>query len=236
MSEKTLKYLSGVSIIIMIIVNFLSNLLPFNGVNTAQISDGYKVFFVPAGYVFSIWGLIYILLIIFAISQMKVNGLKKLQIPIIISSVANCIWLLCWHYYQIGASVLVMLVLLITLIYIYQNLKAQTSVLRIPFSVYLGWISVATIANITAFLYAINFNGFGISGSIWATLLIIVAGILGGLFILKHKDYIYPLVIIWAIVGILVKFPQQQDILLGVIIAVILIMTSLLIKKKRVAV
>jgi hypothetical protein len=228
MSEKNLKYLSGVSIIVMIIVNFLSNLIPFNNVNTAQVSDFYKVFFVPAGYVFSIWGLIYVLLISFAVLQFKSNGLKKVQIPIIVSSIANSIWLVLWHYYQISLSVLVMLILLISLIYIYENLKNQKAILKLTFSVYLGWISVATIANITAFLYSINWQGFGISGSIWASLLIVIAGVLGAITIIRNKDYAYPLVIVWAIVGILVKFPQQTDIMIGVAIGVVTIACAFL--------
>jgi hypothetical protein len=233
MSEKVLKYLTGASIILMIIVNLLSNVIPFNGVNTAQVSDTYKVFFVPAGYVFSIWGLIYVLLIIFAISQLKVGGLRKIQIPIIISSIANCIWLLLWHYFQIGLSVLVMLILLALLIYIYENLKGQKAVLKMPFSVYLGWISVATIANITAYLYSINWSGFGISGSLWTAILIVIAGVLGCIAILRNRDYAYPLVIVWAIVGILVKFPGQRDILIGVIIAMVFIAVAILFVMKE---
>lgn len=223
MSERILKYLAGISISVMIVVNLLSNIIPFNGVTTAQVSDAYKVFFVPAGYVFSIWGLIYILLIIFVVAQLKVNGLKKIQVPIIISSLANCIWLVLWHYYLIGVSVIIMLILLVTLIYIYQNLKDQKAILKIPFSVYLGWISVATIANITAFLYSLNWDGFGISGSMWAAFLIVIAGTLGAIAIFKNKDYVYPLVIIWAIIGIAVKFPGQSDIFVGVIISIIIL-------------
>lgn len=226
MREQILKVLAAISILVMIVVNLLSNLIPFNGVNTAQVSDSYKVFFVPAGYVFAIWGLIYILLITFAVAQFRVNGLRKVQVAIIISSVANAIWLVLWHYYLIGASVVVMLILLISLIFIYENIKDQKATLRIPFSVYLGWISVATIANVTAFLYSINWQGFGISGSIWAAILIVVAGILGGTFILTRKDYAYPLVIIWAIVGILVKFPEQKDIMVGVIIGIFMIVAA----------
>lgn len=234
MKEKVLKAASGISIIIMIVINLLSNIVPFNGVNTAQVSDSYKVFFVPAGYVFSIWGLIYVLLIIFAISQFREKGLTKIQLPLIVSSIANSIWLFLWHYYQIGLSVLVMIILLSSLIYIYRKLKDNKAILRIPISVYLGWISVATIANITAFLYSINWQGFGISGSIWAALLIIIAGILGGLMILRHKDYAYTLVIIWAIVGILVKFPGQMEIMIGVMLGIFIIVISFILKKYRV--
>ncbi len=173
-------------------VNILSNALPLNGLNTGQISDRFDVFFVPAGYVFSIWGLIYIGWIAFIIWQFRPANrssprLRALGYWFALSCVFNAAWLFCWHYQQFGLSVVVMLALLATLILSYLRLDvgltrvgaAERWSVDIPFGVYLGWVSVATIANITDYLYYIQWDGFGIAPQVWAVIMLAVASLLG---------------------------------------------------------
>lgn len=229
MNIKLLKVISLISIIGMIIVNLLANLIPFNSVTTQFISDSFKVFFVPAGYVFSIWGVIYIAMIIFGIYSFKSKTIsKKVLFAVIISSLANALWIVLWHYYLISLTLPVMVVLLFSLIYIYANIRKESNFLRIPISIYMGWISVATIANATVFLDNLSWNGFGLTGDIWTGFLIIIAGFLGLVSLVYRKDWVYPLVIIWAIIGIGVKFSSNQIILVGIIISLILMILGYL--------
>ena len=144
-------------------VNALANALPINGMNTGQVSDSFDVFFVPAGYVFSIWGLIYILLIAFTIyqalpAQKDQPVLKSIRGWYIIGCLANSIWIFMWHYLQFNLTILLMAILLVSLILIYIRLRMANAAeistgmrwfVQLPFSVYLGWITVATIANAT---------------------------------------------------------------------------------------
>lgn len=210
------------STLLVLTCNVLANILPFNGITTAAVSDSFDVFFVPAGYVFSIWGVIYLLLISFTIytflDRSDDNGrISRIAPWYLLSSVANSAWLLSWHYQQFGLSVVLMVVLLLSLIRIYMLSrpaldKREYWMSSLPFSVYLGWISVATIANVAAYLDYVSWNGFGIIESAWASIMIIIAGLLGIIFALRLRDAAYTLVILWAIAGIWVNFPLQKSI------------------------
>lgn len=213
-----MKILVLLSTALMLVVNILSNIVPFNNQTTAQISDSFKVFFVPAGYVFSIWGIIYIALIAFNIylflpAQKDNKKLSTILKAVVITNLANSAWIFLWHYNQLALSVVVMLVLLATLIYIYLKFsvrkdltKHEVYYVKLPFSIYLGWISVATIANITVLLYSLSWNGFGIEGSVWASILVLVAATLAIIMLLRHRDVAFSAVIVWALVGIGIKF------------------------------
>src|SRR5512141_2232641 len=176
MSKDTTRQLANIlSVALALTVNILASALPLNGQNTGEISDRFKVYFVPAGYVFAIWGVIYIGWMVFTIfqflpSQKESPRLRRLGYLFAVSNLFNAAWLFCWHYNLFGLSVLVMLALLGLLIASYRALNVQQTVastaekwcVDYPFSTYLGWISVATIANITDYLYFIGWDGFGI--------------------------------------------------------------------------
>jgi len=130
-----------------------------------------------------------------------------------ISNLANAVWLFTWHYNVFGLSVLVMLSLLGLLIASYLRLDVNRSSARgaewwsvdLPFSIYLGWITVATVANITDWLYLVEWNGFGISAPVWAVIMIVVASVLGILMTISRRDAAYALVLVWSFIGIAVK-------------------------------
>lgn len=173
-----------IAYIAMVTVNILSNTLPINGQTTQEISAKQVVLFTPAGYVFSIWGLIYFLLAIWLIIQFLRRNTKEatsddIAILFITSCLLNICWLLTWHYEYFGLSVIVMLGLLATLILLYQSYSIDDFTFggRLPFSFYLGWISVATIANITYTLQYYNIS-LGIDEVTGTIGLIILAGIL----------------------------------------------------------
>lgn len=205
----------------VLVVNYLANAMPINGLTTGEVSDKYFNLFAPAGITFSIWGVIYLLLGLYVLYQFNVfknvnNELvNKINIYFIVTSIANILWIISWHYLFIGVSVILMLIILVNLIliintlYVYKKKKKLSSqeyfLLNLPFSVYFGWITVATIANITAFLVSINWNGFGVVDQIWMVIILLVGAIIGTLTVLKYKDVAYMLVFIWAYAGILLR-------------------------------
>jgi benzodiazapine receptor len=206
------------SVILALVINILASTLPLNGQNTGEISDRFQVFFVPAGYVFAIWGLIYLGWIAFVIYQalpaQKDNPrLRNLGYLFAISCVLNAAWLFCWHYNQFGLSVLVMLALLGLLIASYLKLNVGKTPIGngdkwcvdIPFSVYLGWITVATVANMTDLLFYVNWNGFAISPQVWAVVMLIVAALLGLAMTFTRRDSGYVFVLVWSFAGIAIK-------------------------------
>jgi hypothetical protein len=199
-------------------VNGVAASLPLNGINTGEISDQFQVYFVPAGYVFAIWGLIYLALLAYAGYQLLPNQagdpvLRRIGYPYVLSCVANMAWLFCWHYGKLALSVVFMLILLVSLIAIYliagagvkPTSKAARWGLYVPFSIYLGWISVATIANVTDLLYDLNWGGWGIGAQAWAGIMLVVGAALAAVMGYVRRDVAYALVIIWAFVGIAVK-------------------------------
>jgi hypothetical protein len=207
-----------VTFIIALTVNILASALPLNGQNTGEISDRFQVYFVPAGYVFAIWGVIYIGWIVFTIFQFRGDQkesprLRRLEYLFAISNLLNAAWLFTWHYNFFGLSVLVMLSLLVSLIASYLSLNVNRSSAKgaewwsvdLPFSIYLGWITVATVANVTDWLFLINWSGFGIHAMTWAIIMIIVASVVGLLMALTRRDAAYLFVLVWSFIGIAVK-------------------------------
>jgi hypothetical protein len=207
-----------------LVVNFLANALPLNGQTTAQVSDKFPVYFVPAGYVFSIWGIIYLGLLAFTIYQaLPSQGanplMRRIGYLFAATSVVNAIWLFMWHYEQFALTLVFMLALLALLIAIYLRLDigrtpsgAHTPVstlerwlVHVPFSVYLGWITVATIANATDALYLTGWDGWGISGQAWAAIMLAAATAIASTVVLTRRDLAYAAVIVWAFIGIAVK-------------------------------
>ncbi|GAP13507.1 TspO and MBR related protein [Longilinea arvoryzae] len=201
-----------------VIVNALANIIPFNGLNTGQISNDYPTLFTPAGYVFAIWGLIYLLLLVYVVYQalapQKDNPrLRAAGGWFVLSCIANMAWLFCWHYLQFPLSMLAMLVLLGSLIMAYVRLEIGRSpaplseqlLARAPFSIYLGWISVATIANAAILLTSLKWDGLGLAPQIWTLIVLGVAVILGGLASFLRHDGLYGLVLMWAFAGIAVR-------------------------------
>ena len=201
-----------------IIVNGLANALPLGGQTTGEISAQFQVYFVPAGYVFSIWGLIYLELVFFAIyqalpSQRENPRLRRIGYPFVLSCLANIAWLFFWHYQYFVLSLVAMIILLLLLIIIYLRLEIGRGVVpagekwlvHLLFSIYLGWISVATIANASSVLDYINWGGWGLSPEIW-TVIMLLAGVgLSAAMLFSRGDIAYALVIIWAFAGIAIE-------------------------------
>jgi benzodiazapine receptor len=216
--EKTMKRHQVLTILFTLLtltVNGLANGLPLNGVTTAEISDRFPIRFVPAGYVFSIWGVIYIALIAYTIyqalpAQAENESLKRIAPWYWLASLANSAWIFLWHYEVFTLTIVAMVTLLLSLIAIYRNLRAGNEPARsgfrwavlIPFSLYLGWISVATIANAAQLLYFLNWSGWGLSDELWAGIMLVVATGLGAAMLVRERDIAYTLVLIWAFAGI----------------------------------
>ena len=216
------------AMIITILINALAVMLPLNGKTTQELSDGLPNLFVPAGLTFSIWSIIYILWIVFAIYQAR-DMFKKEEIDMpflsqiawlfILSGVANSVWIFLWHYEYVGLSLLIMILLLGSLLGIYVRLKIGKSTftmkeklcVHVPFSIYLGWITVATIANVTAFLVSIQWDGFGIDPLTWTIVIIAVGTLLTSLMLALRKDLAFSFVVLWAFFGIWMKRMAQPN-------------------------
>jgi hypothetical protein len=225
---KILVLLNILGFLIVLTLNALANGLPLNGYTTGELSALYPNLFVPAGFTFAIWGIIYLFLLGFVAYQSPLlfskrkpaiaASVKLIGLWFFISCLANAGWIVAWHFRYPLLSLVLMLVLLFSLIQIYRNLGMGHRPIALrekwwvqaPFSLYLGWISVATIANTTAVLVHSNFSGFGLPEAFFAAGLIIVAGLLGLYFLSKNFDFVYALVIIWACFGI---FYKQQYLL-----------------------
>ena len=241
--------LNLLGVVAVLIVNGLANALPLNNLSTGEISDRFDVFFVPAGYVFSIWGVIYIALIAFGIyqvlpSQRQNPRLAKIGYWFLLSCLANIAWLFCWHYELFALSLVMMLILLASLIIIYLRLdigikKVSTKekwLVNIPFSLYLGWITVATIANVTSVLDYYGWNEWGLSEQMWTLIMLFAVALIGALMSLTRGDVVYCLVLIWAVVGIAVKHSLVSLVSTGAwltAIFVLVIMVVGVIKSRR---
>lgn len=228
------------SVIVTIIINSLANILPLNGLNTGEISDRFNVYFVPAGYVFSIWGLIYLGLIAFSIYQALPSQRQNPRLQasgwwVALGGIANSAWIFLWHYEQFTLTIVAMLVLLISLIIVYLRLGigiteaplAERLTVRIPFSIYLGWITVATVANATSLLDYLKWDRFGISAINWMGIMLVAVLVINILMNFTRRDIPYTLVILWALAGIAIKFNTLPQVALPTWITFGLVLVSL---------
>jgi hypothetical protein len=223
-----LQILNFLAFLVVIIVNGLANTLPLGGNTTGELSALYPNLFVPAALTFAIWGVIYLTVGIFIIYQARdFFSKQKIRMPylesigwlFIVSCLANMSWIFAWHYRQVLLSLVAMLVLLFSLIMIYIRLdigkeqvnSATRYCVHLPFSLYLGWITVATIANITAVLVHYNWKGWGLSEIFWTILVILAGTIIALINIIQRGDIVYSVVILWAYLGIIIKRYSTGD-------------------------
>jgi hypothetical protein len=249
--KNTFRQISVVVVLLAtIVINILANALPINGLGTGAISDSFVVYFVPAGYVFAIWGIIYIGLIAYAIyqalpSQRENPRLQATGWWVVLGGLANSAWIFLWHYLQFVGTLGAMLILLATLIVVYVRLginrfkvsPGETWAVRVPFSIYLGWITVATIANVTDVLDYLEWNRLGISDATWMVIVLGAVILISGLMNFLRKDVAYALVILWALAGIAAKFPAEGVVTVAIwvtfgLVAVTLI-AAFLLKRGR---
>jgi hypothetical protein len=224
-----------------VIVNGLAGGTTFlGGKLTSEVSDANPTLITPAGYVFSIWGVIYILLGVFVVFQLLLGNRekdfhRKIGWLFVLSCLLNIAWLFLWQFEYLGLSVFLMFLLLATLIAIYLRLNIGKSTVplreklavHLPFSVYLGWITIATIADVAVTLVSVGWDGFGISQETWAVLVVVVALLITLLVVATRKDVAYGLVIVWALLGIAVKQNGNQNIVTVTEISAVIIVTAL---------
>ena len=222
MARGPIKVLVVITYLAMITVNVLANALPLNGRRTGEVSAAYPSLFTPAGVTFSIWGVIYLLLGLHVLYQLglfrgsqpegeRTALLNQVGLLFSLSSAANTAWVFAWHYDMIPLSVVLIAVILICLILITSSLRMANLTERerwfvgVPFSVYFGWTTVATVANITVLLVYLNWDGFGLADSTWAVIIVLVAMSIGAVTTLRNRDIAYGVVFIWAYLGILLR-------------------------------
>ena len=209
------------SFIIMVAVNALANILPLNGVQTGAVSDLYPNLFTPAPITFAIWGVIYLTLAVYVVFQLlPVRGegdasrqsmLRKVGHMFIFTSLLNAGWIFAWHYYQMNLTMILMVLLLAGLMRIGWLLRTphcspkEELALRIPFGIYFGWITVATIANASALLVSLKWDGFGLSAPLWTAIILAVGVLIAGTTMFRTHNPAYGLAVIWAFVGILIR-------------------------------
>jgi len=204
--------------IIVIAVNALANILPIGGRTTGMVSASYPTLFTPAGYTFAIWSIIYTALLFYVVYQFLPGQrsdpmLNRTAWLFSINCAANAAWIFCWHYEQLVLSFGVMLVILITLISIYSNVRKQEHArtpgeywfVRLPFSLYLGWICVAALANISVVQTALNIQSAGLGQVQWTLIKLALAGTAAAGVLFIRKDIVFALVAAWAAFGISVK-------------------------------
>jgi translocator protein len=237
-----LRFGNIVAFIITLTINGLAGTTVLNGRTTAQVSDLYSNPFTPAGYVFAIWGIIYALLLVFVIyqtlpKQKDKSFQKQIGALFILSSIFNIVWLFLWQYDYITVSVGLMFALLATLTVIYLRLGIGKTKVRlteklcvhVPFSVYLGWITVALIANVAAALVSVEWNGFGLSAETWAIAAMIAALVVVLTVIIARRDISYSLVAVWALAGIAVEQSLYPNIITVAEIAIAVILIALIL-------
>ena len=252
--KKALAIANTIALVVTIAINYLSNTGLINGNTMKTISDRYANYSTPAGYAFSIWGVIYLGLLGFIIygwtslSDKNNQVVSKIGWWFVVSCIANSLWVVVWLYDQIGLSVAIMAVLFVSLLKIVQKAyiagqrapDTKTSLyVYWPFSIYFGWVSVAFIADVAAFLTKSGWNGWGISGITWTVIMLCIAGLVNVLVVQTKKLYAFGLVGIWAVLAISVANQNSNSVIVytcyGVAAVVLVFIAVSLLSKKSIA-
>ena len=233
------------SLSVVLVVNFLANFLPLGGRTTGEVSASYPSLFTPAGFTFSIWGLIYSFLIIYAIYQILPKNkyrtnFDRINRHFVINCAANTLWIVCWHYELITLSLVLMAVILTSLIGIYRHIlpgKLQGFrdhlFVKIPFSLYLGWITVATLANISVEQTVIGMENWIMTKTVWVFVELALAGAVGTVMIIRYRDPIFGCVVAWATYGITEKQIDTPEVAGAAAAVMILLLVILIIEGIR---
>jgi hypothetical protein len=207
---------------VMVAVNYLAVFLPLNGQTTGEVARQYSSLFIPAGFVFVIWRLIYLLLAGFAVYQAggllrakpaHPRLLARIGIFFILSSLANIGWIFMWHHHRIGLALVMSTLILLSLFIIYVRLgigiikvdRREWFFTRLPFSIYLGWITISTVGNLSVFLVARNWDGWGLSQAFWTVLAIFCLAAAALLFLWKYRDRAFVLTFVWVFTGVFIQ-------------------------------
>ncbi len=239
--QKTLQILNLAGFFIMVLVNYAANAVPLKGITTGEVSDLYPNLFTPAGLTFSIWGLIYLLLLVFTIYQARdlfspfkkeMPYLKDIGYLFFVSSILNASWIFAWHHLNIPLSLLIMISLLLVLMKIYLNLdigrkkvsSEKAFLVHLPFQIYLGWITIATIANLNALLVYLGWNRYYLLEVFWTIAMIVVATVVTLAYLKIRKDLVISLVSLWALLGIVIKRLTVEPLVMPVMITAMIAM------------
>lgn len=235
-----LRYINILFFAVMIVMNYLANALPLNGKTTGELSGSLPNLFVPAGVTFSIWGVIYLLLLAFCVIQFNSANqaiINRISWLFAASCILNAVWIVAWHYGRLPLSVIIMLGLLVSLIWINIFIKdLPFGLIKAAFGVYLGWTCIATIANVTGLLVASNWNGFGISEETWTVIMIIAGALITVAALWWFDNPFIGLSVVWAFAGIMIK--RQLDyrsifVVAAIAMALVAIMLLLAFFKKK---
>ncbi len=222
----TIKIINIAAFAVMVLMNYLANALPLGGKTTGELSAQYPNLFVPAGITFSIWGVIYLLLLVFVLLQFRAENravINAIGLLFAATCILNALWIIAWHYEYLAVSLFIMLLLLSALVIINYRLTTSDSlVARAAFGIYLGWICIATIANVTALLVAVNWQGWGISEEVWAVIMVLAGALVTALIIRNYRNPFTGLAVIWALTGIIIaRWPGNKPILIVAGISII---------------
>lgn len=228
-----------------ILVNFLANYLPIGGRTTGEVSEAYPTLFTPAGFTFSIWGLIYLMLIIYVVYQLLPRNrdrhlFDRINRHFVVNCAANALWIFSWHYELITLSLILMIVILASLIGIYRHIlpdKVQgfkdRFFIRIPFSLYFGWITVATLANISVGQTVVGMDNWIMAKTVWVFVELAMAGAVGTVMVIRYRDPIFGGVVAWAAFGITQKQVDTPEVAGAAAVVMILVLVILVIEGIR---
>ncbi len=233
---------SVLAYLVMIATNALANMLPLFGRTTGEVSDRFPTLFTPAAYTFAVWGLIYLLLAAFVIYQALPRArhderLSAARPLFVLSSALNALWLISWHALALPLSELLMLALLVTLIVLYVRAGAwqapasawQRWLVDVPIAIYLGWISVATIANTAILLVSRGVDGGG-AAPLLTTVMLAAATVLGLLALVTRRDWAYALAVGWGIAGIAVaRTGEAGGVSTAAVVAVVVLAVAVVV-------
>ncbi|MDF2908622.1 MAG: hypothetical protein K0R34_3943 [Herbinix sp.] len=252
------KVLTIISFLMMTAVNILANVLPINGMTTGDISDNYPSLITPAGYTFLIWMVIYILLCAYVVYQLEFIRCARTLSPKIsdhvrlffaFSCLCNTAWIFAWHYRYIALSLVLIITILVCLsiinkyVYLDERSHSEKFFVRLPFSIYFGWITVATMVNASVLLISIGWHNFGIPAQMLTIVAALIIVIIASYYTLKNRSIVFAATVIWAYVGIVVKHTSKSgfnskypEIVFAIMICILLLLIEMgyvLINKKK---
>ncbi|MCC3155629.1 hypothetical protein LJ737_00160 [Hymenobacter sp. 15J16-1T3B] len=240
------RWLAAAAVFGCIALNYWWNAHPANGQSMGVVSARYPTLLTPAGWAFSIWGLIFLSLAVYAVWQLlpaqRRNALPDaVAAPLAVASTAAGLWVVCFSYELIAVCTALMLLTLGALIVGYGRARrlvlkgAAPRLASWPLSLFLGWISVATTVNVTLGLRELGWTTAINVSVLLSVVLLAVVLLLGLALAFRFRDAVYPLVLAWGLLGIWAvrRFDVPELGWLALALAGLLAVAALLVLARR---
>lgn len=228
--------MKGLALVVPPVAIFTGDIFAVNGMAVGEVSDAFfgDVLIIPAGFAFSIWGLIYFGILALAVAQAWPGHgdnphFEEARIPLIANMICNFGWIVFWQSLVFPVATAILVLQFATAVWLYYAMgipsrpafsKVETWI-RPAMSLYLGWLTVATVVGVAVLLNYWEWGAFGLSMGAWVSIMLVIVAAVGFALTLWWDDPVYTLALVWGLIGVALRPDQAGVVMVTAVVAVL---------------